>query len=141
MEKPIVVERSTEVKANIVSLYDEKSLVGYRVSFVPPAHSEEEAAIELAVFGPRSVTLEPKRHGDGLVEVAFEVRDPDAVVAGRRIAEDWKRKREKRPSLEQEESAARAAEEADKKALPSADDLDAVASEKRLQDKSSGPVA
>lgn len=99
MVQEILVERPSEVNASVTRVHDGETgeLVGYRVSFSLPGHSEEEAFIERRIFRARSVTLIP----DDLA-VAFEIRDPHGVAQGKHNAENARREREGKPSLEDE---------------------------------------
>lgn len=103
------VERSADMKSKIAFVHDEKTkeLVGIRVSFVPPAQSEEEHFIEQALFTSRSVSITQETGG-----VAFEIRDAHAIAQGRHDFENFKRNRDGKPSLEEEAAAKVAAEKA-----------------------------
>jgi hypothetical protein len=106
------VERKVEVKATIRRLDDDAgNLVGFRVAFAPPSHSEEEHFIEREVFSSRPVTLIAESD-----VISFEIRDADAVARGLHNAENARRKRDGKDSIEVEAAKAKAKADAEAKA-------------------------
>lgn len=106
-DKP--VKRASEVRANIEILNDPKTgeMLGYRVRFFPPSHSEEEHLIERELFGKG---MAPSG------EVTMDCVSRDAVARGKHNFENLKRKRDGKPSIEKEAKAAQEKAEAEAKA-------------------------
>jgi hypothetical protein len=111
--QPKPVKRATEIKATMEPVTDSNGeFVGYKVSFTPASHGEEEHFIEKAMFASASASLSMTPSG----EVTFTVTNPSAIAQGKHDLENYKRKREKRPSLEEEAAAREAAEKAEAEA-------------------------
>lgn len=105
---PKPVTRSEEIKARISMINDSETgeLQGYKLSFFPPSHSEEEHLIERELFGTRM-------NSDGEVSICYF--DPGAVARGKHNFENHKRKRDGKPSIEEEAKAKQEAADAEAK--------------------------